>query len=245
MVAKHGDLIADTGQHTLSAAGEAGEEVRLDKAFSYEQLSLYGHLVNYAGGAGRKDADLHIAVGVAAVVHDDLAVVVQLLAHFEDKLFLGAGAVEAGGNQQGNIDVGVTGLQLGVHVGQNVAAGHGTGVVGYDDNAVFLAFCKLTESGAVDGIFHGGLHDGKTVALGLELVDAGAKDACAALVVLYYCLTIRNMYHSKHLLYFVKRGTALKKAYHKQKHSARASKYFTVHFELFDAEKRLILRGAL
>ena len=49
-------LIGHTGQHTFSTAGETGKEMRLDKSFCDQKLSLRGKTVDHTWRAGRKRA---------------------------------------------------------------------------------------------------------------------------------------------------------------------------------------------
>ena len=102
-----GLLGADARQDALAAAGEAGEEVGLNEALGHQQVGLGGHLVDDQLGAGGKHADLHVARGVPAVVADELFLVGDLLAHLVHQLLVGGGAVEAGGDEEGDVDVGI------------------------------------------------------------------------------------------------------------------------------------------
>ena len=125
VVAQNGDLIAHAGQHALAAAGEAGEEVRLNEALGHQQVGLHRQPVNDAIGAGGEHADLHVGGGVPAVVNHNGFMVHDVLTQLANQLLFGGGAVEAGGNQQGDLDVRIAPAQLGQHMGQNVLAGTG------------------------------------------------------------------------------------------------------------------------
>jgi hypothetical protein len=143
VVAQNGDLVADAGQNALAAAGEAGEEVGLDKALGYKQIGLGRHAVDYARRAGGQDAHLHVALGIAAVVDDYLHLIHYLPAQLGLKLRSGGGAVEAGGHQQCDGNIGRALAQLGEHVRQYVPAGYRAGVVGNYYRAGLLALGKL------------------------------------------------------------------------------------------------------
>ena len=178
VVAQHGDLVAHAGKHALAAAGETGEEVGLNEALGDQQVGLSGHLVDDQLGAGGEHADLHVAFGVPAVVADELLLVGDLLAHLVHQLLVAGGAVEAGGDEEGDVDVGVALPQLGEHEGEDVLAGHRAGVIADDDGGGLLALGQLGELGGADGIGHGLFDDVVFAALGLQRPDGGLQDFC-------------------------------------------------------------------
>lgn len=90
---------------------------------------------------------------------DELLFVGDLFTHLIHQLFMGGGAVEAGGDEQGDVDVGVAFPQLGQHKGENVLAGHRTGVIADDNGRGFLAFCQLSQAGGTHGGSHGLTYD--------------------------------------------------------------------------------------
>ena len=195
VVAEHRHLIGHAGQHTLAAAGEAGKEMRLDKALRYQQLRLDCKPVNDQRRAGGQDADLNIRVLIAAVVHDYPALVHYLPAELCFQLLSRGQTVKARGDKQRDLYIWAARSQLTQHIGDDIPARHRARVVGNDDDAVLFALGKLAEPGAVDWIFHRGADDIAAAALGFQLADAAREHVRSPLFKIYMGLSIRNMYH--------------------------------------------------
>ena len=176
VVAQHRHLIAHAGQHALAAAGEAGEEVGLDEALADQQLGLGRHLVDDQPSPGGQHADLHVGGRVLAVMDDNFLLRHDLFAQLVDELVLAGGAVEAGGHQQGDVDVGAALPQFGEHEGDDVLAGHRTGMVADDDGAGLFALGQLGQLGRVDGVGHGLQHQLVFALRRLQLADPGLQD---------------------------------------------------------------------
>ena len=176
VITQHSDLIADAGEDALPPAGEASEEMGLDKALGDQQIGLGGHFIDDQPGAGGEHADVYVRLGISAVMTDELLFVGDLFPHLIHQLFMGGGAVEAGGDEQGDVDVGVAFPQLGQHKGENVLAGHRTGVIADDNGRGFLAFCQLSQAGRTHGRSHGLTHDVVLAAFCLQSPNGGFQD---------------------------------------------------------------------
>ena len=69
----------DTGKDTLSSPGEAGEEVRLNKALCQQKLRFGGNSVYTHGSAGGKCPQIDHIFGVVAVMDNNVLVVENLV----------------------------------------------------------------------------------------------------------------------------------------------------------------------
>ena len=84
MVGHDGLVRRDSGQHRFSAAGKAGEEMRLNKALRNQQVGLGCDPVDDALSPGWKRADFDHSRIVRRDVHDNLLVLDDLLPVFVD-----------------------------------------------------------------------------------------------------------------------------------------------------------------
>ena len=150
MVAQNRGLIADTGKHALPAARETSKEMGLNKAFGDQQIRLHRYPVNDQRCAGGQNTDLHIAICVKRIVHNNALGICDLLTQLGNQLFFRSQTVETGGHQQGNCDIGIASAQRSKHGRQNIPAGYRAGMVGNNDGAGFLILCQLFQAGATD-----------------------------------------------------------------------------------------------
>ena len=203
VIAHHRDLVADAGQHALAPAGKAREEVRLDEALGDQQLRLGGEPVDHAGRAGGQNAHPDVRRGIPAVVDDDAALPIQLVAELYAQLLLRAGAMEARGHQQRDLDIRAALPQLPEHVRQDIPAGDRARMVGNDDDAVFSAPGQLRKARAVDRMLHRLSDDGQAVAPGLQLADPGTQNLRISLFKGDRAGAIGNLKHRPSLLFIL------------------------------------------
>ena len=187
----------DAGQDALAAAGEAGEEVRLDEALGHEQVGLGGQLVDDEVAAAGQLADVGEVLDVVAVMDDYFLVRDYLLAELADELLLGGLAVAAGGDEEGDVGVGIALANLLEHGRDDDLAGHRAGVVGADDDDLLLALGHDGQGRGADGVGHGGAHELVRGAGGLVFVHMALHDAGEAAlgdIEAQEFLTVRELY---------------------------------------------------
>ena len=157
--------------------------MRLDEALRKQQVGIGRDLVDDALTAGGQRADLlHHAV-VGGDVHDDLLVGNDVLAVLVDELLVRGGTVHARGHEDAHACLRRRGVDAAKQDGHRHARGHGTRVVGADDDDVTLARAKLLELGRAVGVVEGVL-DELLLALGrLEVVLVALHEAGEVLVL--------------------------------------------------------------
>lgn len=147
-----GLLGADAGQDALAAAGEAGEEVWLNKALSHQQVTFSGQLVDVEVCTGGQHAHVDELIRVKCVVDGDFLMIHDGIAKHAALLFLGGGAVQAGGNQDGDIGVRVALADLIQQDGQGDLAGDGAGVVTGDQHNFLFTLGQVTQARGGNGM---------------------------------------------------------------------------------------------
>ena len=147
-----GLLGADARQDALAAAGEAGEEVWLNKALSHQQVTFSGQLVDVEVCTGGQHAHVDELIRVKCVVDGDFLMIHDGIAKHAALLFLGGGAVQAGGNQDGDIGVRVALADLIQQDGQGDLAGDGAGVVTGDQHNFLFTLGQVTQARGGNGM---------------------------------------------------------------------------------------------
>ena len=173
--------------------------MRLDKALCDQQVGLGGQLVDDAVCAGRQHADLDVGGRVAAVVDHDFFIVNDLLPELADKLVLGGRAMEAGRDQERNIDLRVTLAQFREHKRDNVAAGDRPRVVADDNGTGFFPCRQLAQARRVDRGRHGRLDQAIFGIRRLELTDVGFQNLRTDKVVMQRHAGISERNYNRHL----------------------------------------------
>ena len=102
-----GLLGADARQDALAAAGEAGEEVWLNKAFSHQQVTFSGQLVDVEVRTGGQNAHVDELIRVKCVVDGDFLMIHDGIAKHAALLFLGGGAGAGRWQSDGDIASGL------------------------------------------------------------------------------------------------------------------------------------------
>ena len=178
-----GGGVADAGQDALAPAREPGEEVRLDEALGDQQVAVQRQLVDPQLGAGGQAADILEVVVLKGFVDGDLLVVDDLVAEHPALLLLGGGAVQPGGDQDGDVGVGAAGADLLQQNGQGELAGHRAGVVAGDDHHRMLALGQLPQAGGADGVGEGVADQFGLGLACIVAVGAGGEDGLEVLLI--------------------------------------------------------------
>ena len=146
VVVVHDGLIAgDAGQDRLSAAREAGKEVRLNEALGKKQVAIGSDLVDDALATRRQGADLlHHAV-VGCDMHNDFLVGNDVLAILVDELLVRRRTVHTRSNQNTHTSLGRSGMNVMQQNRHRHTRGNGTRMVGADDDDVLFTSTKLLE----------------------------------------------------------------------------------------------------
>ena len=129
--------------------------MRLDEALGHQQIGLGGQTVDDQLAAGGEPAEADEVRGVVAVVDDDLLVGDDLGAELVDELFFCGFAVAAGGDEDGDVCVGIALADLREHLGDDAFAGHGAGVIAGDEDDLLPALGHDAEPRGPDGVGHG------------------------------------------------------------------------------------------
>ena len=146
VVVVHDGLIAgDAGQDRLSAAREAGKEVRLNKALGKQQITIGGNLVDDALAARRQGADLFHHAVVSRDVHNDFLVGNDLLAVLVDELLVRRRTMHTRSNQNANACLRRSGVDVMQQNRHRHTRGNGARMVGANDDDILLASTKLLE----------------------------------------------------------------------------------------------------
>ena len=125
----NGLLGADAGQDALAPTGEAGEEVRFNKAFGNDQIRPLCPLVQPERAAGGQRSQMeHFFVAVGPVDLDTLTGD-DLSTEFFGQFLRRGIPVGAGGNENHDLCVGRACADGAQHRRYDQLAGHGTGVV--------------------------------------------------------------------------------------------------------------------
>ena len=171
-----GLLRADAGQDALAAARETGEEMGLDEALGHQQVTVHSQLVDVEIRPRGQHAQMDELCGIKGVVDGDLLVIHNGVAEHPTLLLLRGGAVQTGGDQDGDVGVRVALPDLIQQDRKGDLAGHGPGVVAGDQNDLVLSLGQLPQAGRADGVlqcvvdqFHFGL-------VGLVIVHFGGDD---------------------------------------------------------------------
>ena len=116
-------------------------------------------------------------------MHDNLLVGDDVLAVLVDELLVRGGTVHARGHEDAHARLRRRGVDAAKQDGHRHARGHGTRVVGADDDDVTLARAKLLELGRAVGVVEGVL-DELLLALGrLEVILVALHEAGEVLVL--------------------------------------------------------------
>ena len=148
VVEHRGGAADDAGQHGLAAAGEAGEEVRLDEALGHEKVRLIGDAVEQQAVAGGHEPQIDKAGVVVCVVDDDPLMGDDFLAVAVEQLLRGGGTVAARGHEDGDAGLRRAGTDLAQDQRHQQAAGHRAGVVAGDDDDVLLPPDAVAQPGS-------------------------------------------------------------------------------------------------
>ena len=144
--------VADAGQDALAAAREAGEEVRLDKAFGHQQVAVQRNLVDPQLCARGQLAYMLEVVVLKRLVDHDLLIVHDVVAEHTALLLLGRRTVQAGGDQDGDIRIRVARADLLEQDRQGQLARHGAGVVACDKHNLVLALGQFGQARRADRV---------------------------------------------------------------------------------------------
>lgn len=155
----------------FAAAGEAEHEVGFDEAEGDVEVGGDEAGVDVDGGTGGGIAEVGVFGEDFGVVVDDVDVAVEVGADDFADFVLGGGAVEAGGDKDGDVFAGDAGLgEAGEEWGEDEAIGGGASDIADGDGGGFFATGEFDEGRGADGGVEGGFEGGGTVGEG----DGGA-----------------------------------------------------------------------
>ena len=100
----------------------------------------------------------------------------DLVAEHPALFLFGRRAMQAGGDQNGDVGVRLSGPYLGQQQRQGELAGDGAGVIRCDQNDLLFAFCQLAQAWRPDGMLQRLLHDGGFRLAGVVLMHPGRQD---------------------------------------------------------------------
>ena len=124
----------------------------LNKAFSHQQVTFSGQLVDVEVRTGGQHAHVDELIRIKCVVDGDFLMIHDGIAKHAALLFLGGGAVQAGGNQDGDIGVRVALADLIQQDGQSDLAGDGAGVVTGDQHHFLFPLGQVTQARGGNGM---------------------------------------------------------------------------------------------
>ena len=167
---------ADARQDALASARKTRKEMRLDEALRHQQVALGSEAVHIEAGTRGQGAQIDEICFAERIVHRDVLLIDDLVAKHPALLLFGRRTVQAGGDQNGDVGVRLSGPYLGQQQRQGELAGNGAGVVRCDQNDLLFAFCQLAQAGRPDGMLQCLLHDGGFRLAGVILMHPGRQD---------------------------------------------------------------------
>ena len=141
MVCQNRDLAGNARQDGFTAARHAGEEMRFNKTFRNEQVSISCHLVDAAVPTRWQRADADHVFVVAADMDDEFFMFRNFLAVFINQFFLRRSPVHARCDEDSNIDIRVPFAQFCQELRHDDVARYRAGMVAGNDDAVLLPLC--------------------------------------------------------------------------------------------------------
>ena len=165
----------NAGQDALASPGKTREEMGLHKAFRHQQVAFGGQPVHLKHRAGGQSTQLDKLLRGEGVVDGDLLMIDDLVAEHAALFLLRGGTVQTGGDENGNVRVGIARANFLQQQGQGDLAGHGPGMVAGNDDDVPFAFRQRPQTGRVDGMLQRVQHQLFLTFFGMKAVHFGRQ----------------------------------------------------------------------
>ena len=151
--------------------------MRLDKALGHQKVTFHSQPIDVETGAGGQLSHGDKVLGSEGIVDHNVLMVYDLVAEHFALLGLSGGPVEAGGDEDGDLCIGVSGPDLLQEDRECDFAGHSPGMIaGHDDDAA-LACCQVSEPGTSNWIGQSFLYQSSLTHAGVIVVDTGSQNS--------------------------------------------------------------------